>query len=64
LLPLAEFCYNSAEHEVIRILPFQVVYRRQPLTPLVLMKEIEKRDVPAVEEMLKEWRVIRKRCGE
>jgi hypothetical protein len=41
------------------MLPFQVVYRRQSLTLLALMKDIEKRDVSAVEEMLKEWRVTR-----
>jgi hypothetical protein len=59
-----EFCYNSAEHEAIEMSPFQVVYRRQPLTLLALMKEIEKRNVPAVKEMLKEWRVIKERYGE
>jgi hypothetical protein len=64
LLPLAEFCYNSAEHKTTGMSLFQVVYRRQPLTPLVLIKEIEKGDVPAVEEMLREWRRTRERCGE
>jgi hypothetical protein len=53
-LVLAEFCYNSIEHEAIGMSPFQVVYERQPLTLLNLMKEIGKEDIPAVEEMLKE----------
>jgi hypothetical protein len=54
LLVLVEFCYNSVEYEAIEMLLFQIIYERQPLTLLSLMKEIGKRDIPAIEEMLKE----------
>jgi hypothetical protein len=64
LLVLAEFCYNLVEYEVIGMLPFQIVYRRQPLTLLSLMKEIGKGDIPVVDEMLKEWKLTRDKCGE
>jgi hypothetical protein len=39
---------------VTEMLLFQIVYGRQLLTLLALMKKIEKRDVSAVEKMLKE----------
>jgi hypothetical protein len=42
LLVLTEFCYNSVEYEAIGMSSFQVVYERQPLTPLSLMKELVK----------------------
>jgi hypothetical protein len=64
LLVLTEFCYNSAEYEAIEMSPFQVVYGRQPLTSLNLMKEIGKEDILTVKEMLKEWKLTRDKCGE
>jgi hypothetical protein len=54
LLALTEFYYNSAKHKAIGMSLFQVVYGRQPLTLLNLMKEIGKKDISVVEEMLKE----------
>jgi hypothetical protein len=42
------------EYEAIGMSPFQVVYRRHPLTPLGLMKKIGKGDISTVEKMLKE----------
>jgi hypothetical protein len=52
------------EHKAIGMSSFQVVYRRQPLTPLSLMKVIGKEDIPTVKEMLKEWKLTRDKCGE
>jgi hypothetical protein len=46
------------------MLLFQVVYERQPLTPLNLMKEIGKKDILVVKEMLKEWKLTKDKCGE
>jgi hypothetical protein len=43
LLVLVEFCYNSAEHEAIGMSPFQIVYGKQLLTLLGLMKKLVKR---------------------
>jgi hypothetical protein len=64
LLVLTEFCYNSVEHKAIGMSLFQMVYGRQLLTPLNLMKEISKKDILVVEEILKEWKLIRDKCGE
>jgi hypothetical protein len=61
---LVEFCYNSVEHETIGMSPFQVVYERQSLTLLGLMKEIGKEDISVVEKMLKEWKLTRDKCRE
>jgi hypothetical protein len=40
--------------------PFQVVYERQLLIPLSMIKKIENEDISVVEEILKKWRGTQK----